>query len=416
MKQKQRLQFCDVIASASHHLREYHQLSEKTIKKHLYHWRSLLDFAEKQELTCVQETICEQFIDYHLRDKQDTLVSKHSPLYSIKLLEEYIRNGEILSTKEAIRFYGEIGVLMDKYILEKTSEHLRQSSIHTYKLQLSRFLRYLSGNSINYISDIRLEHVLLYIKQLSPEHKSNLYIAAIIVKRFFKWLFDRKLTTINLSIQIPSGRYVQQSELPSVYTKEEIEQMLKTGVDRGNSTGKRNYLILLLAARLGLRASDICNLQFENIQWDRSLLLIEQTKTGKTLELPLLADVGNAIIDYLRYGRPKSEEPYVLLTANTPHRKMLSSSTFSIVTSALNRAGVSISNKKHGAHALRHSFAARMLEGRTTLPVISEVLGHEKTDSTMYYLRIDINSLSACMLDVPFIKEDFYDQFKWNER
>jgi site-specific recombinase XerD len=92
---------------------------------------------------------------------------------------------------------------------------------------------------------------------------------------------------------------------------------------------------------------------------------------------------------------------------------MMTTGIFQIVSSAFKRAGVNISNKKHGAHALRHSLAARMLEGKTTLPVISEVLGHEKTDSTMYYLRIDISSLSACMLDVPLIKEDFYTQFKW---
>jgi site-specific recombinase XerD len=132
------------------------------------------------------------------------------------------------------------------------------------------------------------------------------------------------------------------------------------------------------------------------------------------MELPLLADVGNAIIDYLRYGRPVSEEPYILLASNFPYRKMQSSGTFSIVTSAFKRAGINISNKKHGAHALRHSLAARMLEGQTMLPVISEVLGHENTNSSMYYLRIDINSLSACMLDVPSVRNEFYEQFKWN--
>ncbi|GHT87539.1 hypothetical protein FACS189474_0570 [Bacteroidia bacterium] len=414
MKQ-QKLQFSDVIDRASQHLRECHKLSEKTVRKHKNNWHSLLDFAEKQKLSFTQETICEQFINHYLRSDQEVLNSKRSLFYSVKLLQEYIRSGKILSTKETYEFHGEIGDLMNEYILEKTSEHLRESSIHTYQLRLSRFLHYLSDNGVKHIPDIRVEHVLLYIRQLSPEHKSNLYIAISMIKRFLKWLFDSKLSTANLSIQIPSGRYVQQSELPAVYTREEIERLLETGVDRGYSTGKRNYLILLLAARLGLRSSDICNLKFENIHWEKNFLLIEQVKTGRTLELPLLADVGNAIIDYLRYGRPKSEESYILLTANVPYRKMLSSSVFSVVTAAFKHAGVNISNKKHGAHALRHSLAARMLEGQTTLPVISEVLGHEKTNSTMYYLRIDINSLSACMLDVSPVKEEFYNQFKWNE-
>lgn len=415
MNQKQELNFCDVIDRASQHLRDYHRLSEKTIKRHWDNWHYLLDFAEKEGLPFVRTTICEQFIDYHLKDKQEAINLKRPLLYSIKLLREYIKSGKILSTKEPIAFYGEIGNLMNEYILEKTSEHLRKSSLHTYHLQLSRFLRYLTDNNVKHIKDIRVEHVLLYIRHLPSEHKSNLYIATSIIKRFFRWLFDKKKSTINLSIQIPSGQYVQQSELPAIYSRQEIEQMLESGIDRGYSTGKRNYLVLVLAARLGLRSSDICNLKFENIQWEKNILLIEQIKTGRILELPLLTEVGNAIIDYLRYGRPKSEEPYVLLTANPPYRKMLSSSIFHIATAAFKRAGVDISNRKHGAHALRHSLAARMLEGQTTLPVISEVLGHEKTDSTMYYLRIDINSLCACILDVPSIRNAFYEQFKWND-
>jgi len=414
MKQPQALKFCDVIDRASQYLKESHQLSEKTVKKHKDNWHCLLDFAESQGLFFAGESICEQYIDYLLRDRQEMQNARRSLLYSVKLMQEYIRCGQILSTKEPLEFHGEIGILMNEYVMEKISEHLRKSSIHTYQLQLSRFLRYLSDNYIAHVQEVKVEHILLYIRQLPVEHKSNMYIAVSIIKRFITWLFNRKILTINLSLHIPSGRYVQQSELPAIYTREEITRMLEEGVDRGYPTGKRNYLILLLAARLGLRSSDICNLKFENIQWENNIILIEQVKTGRTLELPLLADVGNAIIDYLRYGRPVSAEPYILLTSNLPYRKMQPSATFCVVTSAFKRAGVNISNKKHGAHALRHSLAARMLEGQTMLPVISEVLGHEKTDSSMYYLRIDINSLSACVLDVPSVGSKFYEQFKFS--
>lgn len=414
MKQTQDLKVCDAIDRASQHLKDYHQLSEFTIKKHRKNWHCLLEFVAKKKLDFVHVDIFDQFAEHLLKDSPKLLNSGSSILYSTKLLQEYIRSGKILNTKESLGFHGEIGNRMHEFISEKKSEHLRKSSIHTYQLQLSRFLRHLSDNRISHILDIRIEHILLYIKHLPPEHKSNTYIAISIIKRFFKWLFDRKILALNLSIQIPSGRYIQQSSLPSVYTRDEIERMLDNGVDRGYSTGKRNYLIILLAARLGIRSSDICNLKFENIQWDKNCILIEQIKTGRVLELPLLADVGNAIIDYLQYGRPNSEEPYVLLTANPPYRKLLSPSIFELTSSALKRAGVNIASKKHGAHALRHSLAARMLEGQTTLPVISEVLGHEKTNSTMYYLRIDITSLSACMLNVLSVRDDFYNQFKWN--
>jgi hypothetical protein len=110
MEQEQKLQIGDVIDRASQHLREYHQLSENTVKKHRDNWHSLLDFAEKQGLLLVRETICEQFIEQQLQDEQEKLDSKCSQLYSTRLLQEYIRNGRILSTKEMYEFHGEIGV------------------------------------------------------------------------------------------------------------------------------------------------------------------------------------------------------------------------------------------------------------------------------------------------------------------
>ena len=414
MNKKQKSEFGDAIDKASHHLRECLKLSEATVSRHKERWQYLLDFVEEQGLNCPFEVVCERFIESQLNTEGDWDKRNRQLLYSTKLLQEYLKKGTILNPKEPIKFDGAIGSAMNEFIAEKASEHLRASSLHTYKLQLSRFLRYLTENKIEEIRGIKVEDIILYISQLPVEHKSNLYIATSIIKRFLKWLYENRMLSINLSIRIPSGRYIQQSELPAVYTKEEILLLLEDGVDRGNPTGKRNYLVLLLAARLGLRSSDICNLKFENIHWDKNILLIEQVKTGRVLELPLLADVGNAIIDYLRYGRPQSNEPYVILTACSPYRKMVSSATFDIVTRAFKRAGINISNKKHGAHSLRHSLAARMLEGQTTLPVISEVLGHEKTESSMYYLRIDLNTLGACMLDVSPVREGFYKQFKWN--
>jgi site-specific recombinase XerD len=415
MNKKQKSEFGDAIDKALHHLRECHKLSEATVSRHKGHWQHLLDFAEKQGLSYPFEIVCERFIESRLNAGSDLDKRERQLLYSTKQLQEYLKKGAILNPKESITFSGAIGCAMNEFIAEKASEHLRISSLHTYKLQLSRFLRYLTENKVEETGDISVERVILYIRQLPAEHKSNLYIATSVIKRFLKWLYENRVLSINLSIRIPSGRYVQQSELPAIYTKEEIGLLLEDGVDRGNPTGKRNYLVLLLAARLGLRSSDICNLKFENIHWDKNILFVEQVKTGRVLELPLLADVGNAIIDYLRYGRPQSNEPYVILTSCSPYRKMVSSATFDIVTRAFKRAGINISNKRHGAHSLRHSLAARMLEGQTALPVISEVLGHEKTDSTMYYLRIDLNTLSACVLDVSPVREEFYKQFKWKD-
>jgi integrase len=181
-------------------------------------------------------------------------------------------------------------------------------------------------------------------------------------------------------------------------------------IDRSNACGKRNYAIVLLAARLGLRASDIAGMRFENLHWEQSTIVLNQYKTGRELQLPLPAEVGAAIIDYLKYGRSVSEESYVFLLARSPFRRLHSCSITNLVNAAFIASGVNIAHRHHGPHALRHSLASLLLEQSTVLPVITEVLGHENCSSTKYYLRVDLTSMKQCMLDVPAVPKDFYSQ------
>jgi integrase len=154
-------------------------------------------------------------------------------------------------------------------------------------------------------------------------------------------------------------------------------------------------------------------LRFENIKWEENIIELEQVKTSNSLNLPLLPEVGNAIIDYLRYGRPKSDLPYIVLSAKEPYIKLKSGSIYTITSNAIKIAKIDVGKRRRGPHALRHSLAARMLESQTAMPLISEVLGHADTTSTLYYLRIDVTSLRECPLDTNMVAESFYEQFKW---
>jgi integrase len=116
---------------------------------------------------------------------------------------------------------------------------------------------------------------------------------------------------------IPRSNYKSQPKIPSIYSKEEVEKLIAS-VDRGSSVGKRDYAIILLAVRLGLRSSDIANIKFDNILWEQNIIRLVQFKTDKEIELPLLPEVGNAIIDYLKYSRQESDEPFVFLTVRSP--------------------------------------------------------------------------------------------------
>ncbi|GHV59643.1 hypothetical protein FACS1894182_14040 [Bacteroidia bacterium] len=187
-------------------------------------------------------------------------------------------------------------------------------------------------------------------------------------------------------------------------------EALINAIDRGHPQGKRDYAMVLLAARYGLRISDIIGMRHCNLDWEHNRIIVVQQKTGKKVVLPLSEEVGDAIIDYLKYGRPKIDNPFIFITAQAPYKELSSSGIHQAISDYFRIAGVSFTNRKHGPHALRHSLASNLLKSNETLPVISGILGHSSTETTMEYLRVDMDLLKQCALDVPFVPSSFYDK------
>ena len=189
--------------------------------------------------------------------------------------------------------------------------------------------------------------------------------------------------------------------VPSVYQTDEIEKML-VSFNQSSAVGIRNYAMVLMAVRLGIRASDICALEFKNIHWERNTIEFGTVKTGKPTVLPLPADVGNAIIRYIKDVRPSSEDHHIFLRMQAPFKKLNPASLHMIVTNAFRDAGITARpGRCHGPHALRASLATSMLEKEIPLPVISEVLSHSDTDTTKIYLKVDMHHLRKIALEVP---------------
>jgi site-specific recombinase XerD len=305
---------------------------------------------------------------------------------------------------------GVIGKSMMDFIDYKTTIYsLSKATITNYKIYLHAFNCFLSEKRIRSVRRITSSEILQFTGGLNPHKPAARHVALCIFRSYMQYLFERELVSTDYSKKIPSDNYKQQPKLPSTFTKEEMEQFISS-IDRGNPKGKRDYAMFLLALKLGFRSSDIANLKFENIFWQTNEFIFEQKKTGKSVTLPILPEVGNAIIDYLKYGRPQSNENYCFLQIVSPHEKIATYDIANSVQFYLKRANIDLRNRKHGPHALRHSFASCLLDQTTPLPVISEALGHSSTMSTMFYLRIDTLSLKQCALEVPSIPFSFYMQ------
>ena len=159
---------------------------------------------------------------------------------------------------------------------------------------------------------------------------------------------------------------------------------------------------MLLASLLGMRSGDIKGLRFDQIDWANRRLSLVQHKTGRRLDLPLPDECALAIIDYWKNERPEVEDPHVFLRHRAPLQPPAAGNHFhQVVAGCFARAGVEISERHRGLHALRHSAAVGMLGSGTAYPVIGAVLGHADANTTRRYLRVDVAHLRPLALEVP---------------
>jgi len=268
----------------------------------------------------------------------------------------------------------------------------------TVSLYLERFFSYLTAQGvvdIRMISGIHVQGFLRYISGFSNQSKDHMMRT---VRQFLEFCYRNGYHSSDLTPFAPGVHYEKRAHLPTTYTSEEVNKVLAQ-IDRANPLGKRDYAIVLLIARLGLRSGDVSRMRFENIDWEHNRISLVQHKTGKPLTLPLLEDVGLAIIDYLKFGRPQSDSTVLFLRHRPPHTEFTPGAIYGLISRYIHKAGLYVEGKKRGPHALRHSLASRLLEENVPLPVISEILGHANTETTAAYLSVGLEQLRLCALE-----------------
>lgn len=383
-------------------------------------WRRIRLFMHQNKLKKYDLEVETLFLTQLLecRTKKELSTLERYRYNAAKMLTQFQQTGRIdpplyranRPMANQIVYTGAVGQVITQFLVYLKTEGRSSDSIRSYKRYLGQFFQYCQKKEVKAIDEIDLTFILQYLNDLDSSKKTLVQAVLWTLRNFMKYLFLQGLTLVNYGEKIPKYKAVNQPKLPSTYSKEEIEKLIST-IRRDSPMGKRNYAIVLLAARLGLRASDISRLKFEHLNWDTNQIRLKQVKTDKELVLPLLADIGNAIIDYLKYGRPPSQTPFVFLTGRPPCGPFPNSNVVThIVQRAFRKSGINIKGRKFGPHSLRHSLSSRLLEERIVLPVITEVLGHQNTNSTKYYLRIDLASMQQCVLDVPAVSINFYQQ------
>jgi site-specific recombinase XerD len=395
--------FNSLIAECTNALRE-NKYSETTILNYQRNWNRVHKYMEEHSINDYCEDIGELFMD-SFPDCYPTLRQKFRR--SIYLLADYANNGVI---RQRIVPYtnheldGEIGVAAKQFLASLSSKRLTKKTLKIHQCILSYFVKHLSMKSVVHPCEITEDDILSFVA--STQNSKNGFST---IRQFCRYLYEQKIVKINIGYVIGKNNIYKREKLPSVYNADEIKQ-IEDAVDRASKVGKRDYAMLLLATRLGLRSSDIAGLQFINLDWEKNRICLLQFKTKRKIELPLLTDVGEAIIDYIKYGRPDSHYQNVFISARAPYRPVTTIAINRAVSEIIRTSHINLRNRNHGPHAMRHTLASRLLQNGVALPVISEALGHASTQTTMDYLRIDFNGLMNCALDVSIVSDKFYIQ------
>lgn len=393
---------------------------EACIKRYNNTWDHLWDFMSEKGAILYTRELGQSFLEacYGEKTFEELTHRQQECVRHIEVLTQMLETGNVRRSRvipKKIIFSGPEGTLFNQFLTTET-EYKRSSSIHRYEERLYNLYKFLSDRHM-FVTDITPSILVDYVSHLdyvkSAPDRDNIIMTTRI---FFRYLCANKQLSDNreaiwMSLMKIKGHH--NTHIPSVYTEEEVERMIRS-IDRGSSQGKRDYAMVLLAARYGLRVSDIIGLRFANLDWESDKICIIQKKTEKRVTLPLSEEVGEALIDYIRHGRPEVDSPCVFLTAQAPYKPLGSNILISRIKDCAARANIVVSGRKAGPHALRHSLATNLLKASTSLPVISEILGHSSTESTKTYLRVNMDLLRQCALDVPFVPSSFYDNLYGN--
>ena len=340
-----------------------------------------------------------------LNSKQKEVIKAMFILIDINNISKYI-----ITTYKDIELNDYYNKKLEEYLYFYENIMNNATSTLTRKKKFTiLFFKYLIDNKVNNLTELNKQIILNYIDSLKNNLLNQKITAYWNLKSIFLYLNDSCILQNTFDLLIPTIKRYRHKKLPSCFSKEDVEKLLeslKEDVDN-SPAGYRNYAFLLMIARLGIRKIDVINLKWKNIDWERNTITFIQSKTKKANILPLPNDVGEAIINYIRLGRPmkiRNNEDFIFVRNIYPLTKLNNSYTFNdIIKRHMIKCNISLDKyKSKGTHSFRYALATELINEKVPVNIISSVLGHSNSNSTKVYLEINKNALSSC-----FIGEDY---------
>jgi len=282
----------------------------------------------------------------------------------------------------------------------KEHRGVSEKTLRENRFILREFTEFVEHLGIRDLSSLNAVHVHNFC--MNPNRRKPItWVSYIgIVRRFLQYVFSQQGMEQDLSFAVGGAKYYRYAGLHDVFTGPELDKLL-VSMDRSDAIGKRDYAVLLLAARYGMRPSDIRQISLDDIHWRDGCIIFCQSKTGKQLSLPLLPEVSEALIEYLRDGRPETQVRNIFVRHKAPFEPFAPNDNLSrIMDKALRRAGLEQRSGPRGLYLLRHNLATSMLAANVSIKIIGDILGHTSTASTFVYTKIDLPALRSASLSI----------------
>lgn len=382
-----------------------------TIRHYNRHWGELKRFFKNNGVKHFSIKLSDEFVVLKRMKEAKGLISS-STMRTIRraiyfLQECHIYDGNV----KWERIQKHIVELDDAPMLLTAYEQYRYSisislskgSVKVYCRIVESFLIFIKSHMIYEITNVTQEDIRDFIKYISLSRPKGMHVVLPVLRSFFRFMIEQDSTLQPLLWAVPqnAGR---KSSIISTLTELELQE-LDAFIRQDGPSPKRNYAIFLLASRMGLRKSDIAGLKLCDIEWRHSAIKIIQQKTSEELALPLLADVGNSLADYILNERPDTSSDYVFVRYLAPYERISSAVCSEVVRLAMKHCRIhEEKGMSQGIHCLRHTVAQKMLAESVPLPVISSVLGHKDKNSTQKYLSVDTKKLRFCALGLSGIE------------
>jgi site-specific recombinase XerD len=341
-----------------------------------------------------------------------------------RMVERYLRNrarkrsilpGDRLALKRFLSVLRDAGMIVpakppqitaQDQIIAKFSDYLQRErglaagSINGYSPAIRRFLCEVCPADVDDLGKISRSDVVRYVERHARDGSPGSGKAMCwSLRAFLRYLHHKGLNRVPLAGCVPSIRQWKLANLPTYLSAEQVQNVLD-GCDRASSIGRRDYAILMMLAKLGLRANEVATLTLDDIDW-RSGEMRVRAKGRQRVGMPIPPDVGAAVVAYLRDGRPKSPCRKLFLRMRAPRLGFASHSAITVIAkTAVARAGIR-GLARQGAHLFRHSLATELLRAGATLSEIGQLLGHKSHDTTRIYAKVDIDALRTLSLPWP---------------